>query len=541
MIRQSQLAFVMALGFSIMLIFSSCGSLITNQKPASEPVPTFSLVLDTGNISAQQGQTVQATLTITPQNGFTGTINLSLQSRDGGNAPSGITMSPDRINVSGSNSISQAIIISVSSNVAPDNYQLQLVGTSNSASAHVDFNLTVRANSSAATFELAINPSDLTVEQGQATQATLTITPQNGFTGVVNLLVRNQNGIAASGITINPNRIEVTNDNPVNQTITISADDSVTPSDYALVIVGSYGGTLVQGYAYFTLTVNGGVGNMPWSERLRSSGQGTFRLNSVAYGGNTFVAVGYGTILTSANGIDWASRQANGYNLLDVTYGNGVFVAVGSKAGAGVALTSPDGANWTEHSLDTTAQLMGVTYGSNTFVAVGDGGSIFTSPDGTNWTKQNSGGDGYLFDIAYGGNTFVAVSTMSTILTSEDAVSWTTHHMGIEVDLWGVTYGNGTFVAVGHGAVFTSADGADWTARSLGTRYYLEDVAYGGDKFVAVDRYGAILTSTDGAIWVLQRTGENDYKWLYGVTYGYNSFVAVGEYDDNGSLILTSP
>jgi len=541
MIRQSQLAFVMALGLSIMLTFSSCGSLVANQKPASEPDPAFSLALDTRNISAQQGQTAQATLTITPQNGFTGTVNLSLRSRDGGNAPSGITMSPDRINVSSSNPISQAIIISVSSNVAPDNYQLQFVGTSNGKSEHVDFNLTVIANSSGATFELAISPSDLIVEQGQATQATLTITPQNGFTGVVNLLVRNQNGIAASGITINPNRIEVTNDNPINQTITISADDSVTPSDYALVIVGSYGGTLVQGYAYFTLTVNGEVGNMPWNERLLSSGQGTFRLNSVAYGGNTFVAVGYGTILTSTNGIDWTSRQATGYNLSDVTYGSGVFVAVGSKAGAGVALTSLDGASWTEHGLDTTASLMGVTYGSNTFVAVGDGGSIFTSPDGASWTKQNSGGDGYLFDATYGGNTFVVVSTMSTILTSEDAVSWTTRHMGIEVDLWGVTYGNGTFVAVGPGAVFTSADGVDWTARSLGTRYYLEDVAYGGDKFVAVDRYGAILTSTDGAMWVLQRAGENDYKWLYGVTYGNDSFVAVGEYDDNGSLILTSP
>jgi hypothetical protein len=32
-----------------------------------------------------------------------------------------------------------------------------------------------------------------------------------------------------------------------------------------------------------------------------------------------------------------------------------------------------------------------VTYGNGLFVAVGDGGTILTSPDGVTWTAQTSG------------------------------------------------------------------------------------------------------------------------------------------------------
>jgi hypothetical protein len=52
-----------------------------------------------------------------------------------------------------------------------------------------------------------------------------------------------------------------------------------------------------------------------------------------------------------------------------VTYGNGLFVAVGK---GGTILTSPDGVNWTARTSGTRNDLYGVTYGNGTFVAVGD-------------------------------------------------------------------------------------------------------------------------------------------------------------------------
>jgi hypothetical protein len=52
-------------------------------------------------------------------------------------------------------------------------------------------------------------------------------------------------------------------------------------------------------------------------------------------------------------------------------------VAVGS---GGTILTSPDGVKWTRRTSGTNNLLYGVTYGNGLFVAVGDRGTILTSP-----------------------------------------------------------------------------------------------------------------------------------------------------------------
>jgi len=51
----------------------------------------------------------------------------------------------------------------------------------------------------------------------------------------------------------------------------------------------------------------------------------------------------------------------------------------------------------------------GVTYGNGLFVTVGTEGTIFTSSDGVRWTKRNSGTDKSLSDVTYGNGIFVAV------------------------------------------------------------------------------------------------------------------------------------
>jgi hypothetical protein len=88
----------------------------------------------------------------------------------------------------------------------------------------------------------------------------------------------------------------------------------------------------------------GGSGSAPgttWTRRTPEFSLLKFSLlTGVAYGNNTFVAVGDdGTILTSPDGVSWTARTSEtGYGLYGVTYGNGTFVAVGWY---GTILTSP--------------------------------------------------------------------------------------------------------------------------------------------------------------------------------------------------------
>jgi hypothetical protein len=98
--------------------------------------------------------------------------------------------------------------------------------------------------------------------------------------------------------------------------------------------------------------------------------------------------------------------------------------------------------------LPTSNLLYGVTYGNGIFVAVGDIGTIITSPEGEIWTIRNSGTSDHLRGIGFGNNIFVAVGFNGTILTSPNGVTWTKRNSNTREILFSVTYGNGIFVTV---------------------------------------------------------------------------------------------
>jgi uncharacterized membrane protein len=56
------------------------------------PAPDFTISLNPTSLTVQQGSSGTTQLTITPLNGFTGTVNLELVG-----APSGVTLSPTSV------------------------------------------------------------------------------------------------------------------------------------------------------------------------------------------------------------------------------------------------------------------------------------------------------------------------------------------------------------------------------------------------------------------------------------------------------------
>ncbi|QYR23341.1 hypothetical protein KZ483_10735 [Paenibacillus sp. sptzw28] len=105
--------------------------------------------------------------------------------------------------------------------------------------------------------------------------------------------------------------------------------------------------------------------------------------------------------------------------------------------------------------------LSAVTYGNGTFVAVGSRGTILTSGDGSNWVSRPSGIPYDLVDVAFGNGRFVAMNKDGVFLTSSDGTSWKISYLvGSSLDpvdyrpfirfiQSSITYGNGNFLVSG--------------------------------------------------------------------------------------------
>ncbi|MBW6394112.1 MAG: zinc-dependent metalloprotease [Thermus sp.] len=96
---------------------------------------------------------------------------------------------------------------------------------------------------------LTLNPTALTVAQGQSRAITLTLTPPNGFTGTVSLALVN----APAGVTLSPGSLDITSPDPVTRSLTLAVASSTPTGTHALKVRATGGG--ISREADLTLTV----------------------------------------------------------------------------------------------------------------------------------------------------------------------------------------------------------------------------------------------------------------------------------------------
>jgi len=117
----------------------------------------------------------------------------------------------------------------------------------------------------------------------------------------------------------------------------------------------------------------------------------------VAYGNGTFVLVGEdGLRAHAADGETWVGTADFTNKLRGITYGDGIFSAVGWQQ----AWTSVDGESWA--AAGPVPQAWDVTAGFPNWVAVGGDGWVYTAPDGAAWTPSEEVA-GELFAVAFAG------------------------------------------------------------------------------------------------------------------------------------------
>ena len=183
--------------------------------------PSFTLSANPSSLSIVPGGQGTSTITITPANGFTGSVTLSASG-----LPSGVTAA---FNPNPATSTS-TLTLTASATAPTGTATVTVTGISGSLTRTTTINLTV---SSGPSFTLSANPSTLSVVQGAQGTSAITITPANGFSGSVTL---SASGLP-SGVTaaFNPNPATTTS------TLTLTASASATTGTVTVTITGTSG------------------------------------------------------------------------------------------------------------------------------------------------------------------------------------------------------------------------------------------------------------------------------------------------------------
>jgi len=245
-------------------------------------------------------------------------------------------------------------------------------------------------------------------------------------------------------------------------------------------------------------------------------------------------------------------------NLYSVTYGNGLFVAVGNR---GYTALSPDGKNWKTLMLvdrnGRPVELRGIAYGRNTFVAVGQNGVVMVSGDGHEWVDvriaRPAGENDDLYDIAFGNGMFLALGKNGIYAATNPLDRWEYHPLPqkfkVDEDMSRVFYERGAFFLVNihykqslfviddrYKPVYASVDGTTWSPPDDNTSVR-KSCGAGKKNEVGLNEYGEVIIRNPKHPQTQATTVEIPYvQWLRDIACGPSGYVVVGF----GGVILFS-
>jgi hypothetical protein len=262
--------------------------------------PDFSISASPGSQSVTQGGSTSYTATLTPVNGFTGSVNLSVT----GGLPSGAGASFSPNPISGGSG-SSTMSVSTSASTPTGSYTLTITGTSTSGTLTHSTTVTLVANAAASpNFSLSASPGSQTLTAGNSTSYTATVTPSGGFTGSVTLSVSGLPSGAGATFSSNP----VTGGSG-NSTMSVTTSTSTPAGSYTLTIAGTSSGSLAHSTTV-TLVVNSG-GSPSFSVSASPASRTVARGSSTTYTVTVTAISGFnGTVSLRVRGLPFNSTAS---------------------------------------------------------------------------------------------------------------------------------------------------------------------------------------------------------------------------------------
>lgn len=210
-------------GYYMLFILNSSGVPSVATFVQVVPQPDFSVTATPSSQTVPPGTGTSYTVTVTPSNGFAGTVTFNVSG-----LPSGATATFNPSSVTGSGSSTMSVS---TSNATPEgSYPLTITATSGSLTHTTQVTLVV------ADFSITASPSSRTVNRGSKTTYTVSVTVLGPFSGAVNFSVsglptRTSSSFSPTSVT-----------GSGNTTLTISTKPRTATGTYPLTIKATSGG-----------------------------------------------------------------------------------------------------------------------------------------------------------------------------------------------------------------------------------------------------------------------------------------------------------
>ena len=238
----------------------------TTQFPLTvTPAPSFALSANPNSVSVVQGSVVTSAITITPANGFTGSVALSASG-----LPNGVTAG-----FTTNTTTSRTLTLTASETAAIGSVTVTITGSSGSLTETTQIQVTVKP---APSFALSANPGSVSVVQGSEVTSAITIAPANGFSGSV--------ALSASGLPTGVTAGFVTNTS-TSSTLTLTAGTTASTGTVTVTITGTSGSLKASTTIKLTVTGLGSftLKDYPSPVTVTQGGQGTTTITIVPAGG----------------------------------------------------------------------------------------------------------------------------------------------------------------------------------------------------------------------------------------------------------------
>ena len=206
--------------------------------------PDFTLSSNPGSQNVIQGNSTTYTETVTPFNGYSNTVNLTVSG-----CPSGATCTLNPTSSGAPNYPPSTLTVSTTSSTPGGTYTLTITGTDGTLTHTSSVTLTVLVPD----FSITANSTSATIKAGGSARFPLTLTPINTFSGSVTLTATGLPGNSTG--TFSPNPVTVTSPNSSSSALTIATSRKTPAGTYQITMTGTSGS--LKHSVTITLSVTG--------------------------------------------------------------------------------------------------------------------------------------------------------------------------------------------------------------------------------------------------------------------------------------------